>query len=351
VIVLYNDLFEFESEENCDLAKFCPECKGEVIKRSYQKICSNCGIIIEEEMTQSSYSMFENEEYTFSQGKQYVYKGKVLESVGSLGSYIDFYDRRLYFTDIYNQPISLYNQVLFSKLKRKYSMFTKIKNHETDYRIMNILAEVVRIMNLSKDIRTDAAYYFRKIKSLNKNIKNNISLIAFCVFFAVRNKHHNAPVTIKEISSVFQEMGHRVVPRLILRDGVLYKKLLNPPKPHISEDYVERLIDSIINHPPLPERMEKKLSKWNLEEYRIKLFNQTCELLKSFSLIKRGGKNPFIFAGAAIYAADKILALKYQTKSILTQKFASEAMKIAEYSIRDHYVSVFKSILANYLTD
>ena len=64
--------------------------------------------------------------------------------------------------------------------------------------------------------------------------------------------------------------------------------------------------------------------------------------LKNIDIYQRGGRNPFIFAGAAIYCADKLLAKKYNAKCILTQKIAAGAMNIAEYSIRDHYVSVFK---------
>lgn len=326
--------------------KKCSECGSEIITRGYQTICGECGLIIDEMFINSSFTIFDNNEFQFNQGRQYVYLGKIPDAVGNLGSYIDYYDRKKYFLDINKRPISLKDQSLFSRLKNKYSKFSKIKNEETNYRIMNILADVTRTMKLSKDLRKDAAYYFRKIKSINDKIKNNISLIAFCVFFAVRNKTHNAPVTIKEISKVFQDLGHRVKPRLIIRDGVLYKKMLTSPKPHRSEDYVERLINDIINFPILKNRMEKKYSLWSLEEYRIKLYNQTSSILKKIPIFKRGGKNPFIFAGAAVYAADKILAKKSNTKSILTQKFASQAMKIAEYSIRDHYVSVFKGLIA-----
>ncbi len=335
-------------EENKDeIFEKCPECKSDITTQGYQKICSSCGLIVDEELIQSSYKMFDNEGIQFNQGKQYVYIGKTLETVGNLGTYIDFYDRKKYFADINGRKLSLEMQDLFSRLKNKYSKFSKIKNQETDYRIMNILANTTQYLKLSSDIRKDAAYNFRKIKSMNKNIRNNISLIAFCIFFAVRNQKRNAPVTIKEISEAFQMLGHRVNPRLILRDGVLYKKLLNPPEPHKSEDYVERLVNNIINYSSLSERMKKKKSIWTIEEYQNKLYNQTLSILDNIDLYQRGGRNPFIFAGAAVYCADKVLAKDNKTKCILTQQIASKAMGIAEYSIRDHYVSIFKKILFN----
>lgn len=329
----------------------CTECKGDIITIGYQKICQRCGLIVDEEFIQSSYKMFDNESIQFNQGKQYVSIGKTIENIGTLGSYIDYYEKKGFFNDINGKSVSADMQALFSRLKNKYSKFSRIKNQETDYRIMNILSDVIQSMHLSQSIRKDAAYYYRKIKSLNKKIKNNISLIAFCIFFSVRSRNHNAPVTIKEIAKIFQSLGHRVNPRLIIRDGVFYKKLINPPKPHKSEDYIGRLIDSIISYPNIEKRMKKKKSNLNLNEYRNKLYNETISLLKEIKMPQRGGRNPFIFAGAAIYCADKILAIKSKTKVILTQKIAALSMDIAEYSIRDHYVSIFKKILPNYLSN
>jgi transcription initiation factor TFIIIB Brf1 subunit/transcription initiation factor TFIIB len=347
---MQNTIGFIERSEEINLEK-CPECGYSMASKGYQNICKNCGVVIGEDFIQSSYKMFDSDDLQFSQGKQYVYIGKTLETVGNLGSYIGYYNKNKDVKDINGQQISQKMQLLFSRLKNKYSKFSKIKNQETDYRIMNILADVVKYMNLNQGTRKDAAYYFWKIKSMNSDIRNNISLIAFCIFFAVRNQNQNAPVTIKEISDVFQMLGHRVIPRLIIRDGLLYKKMLNPPKPHKSEDYVSRLIDSIINYPLIRSRMEKKSSEWKLDDYRTRLYNQTLEILKDINIGKRGGRNPYIFSGAAVYCADKILAKLNNTKSILTQRIASDAMHIAEYSIRDHYVSVFKNYTSNYFSN
>jgi transcription initiation factor TFIIIB Brf1 subunit/transcription initiation factor TFIIB len=303
--------------------------------------------VIDEQFCRSSYQLFENSTTQFNQGRQFVSLGKTLEKVGTLGSYIDYCDKRSNFADISGKPLQSSGQELFSRLKTKYSKFARVKNQETDYRIMNILADVIQILNLSQIVRKDAAYYFRKIKSTNKVIRNNISLIAFCIFFAVRNQNHNAPITINDISYAFQQLGHRVNPRLIIRDGILYKKIIYRPKPHISENYVNRLVECVVNSPAIIHRLHKKVPSCSIRTYRLMLYNQTLAILRKIDVYQRGGRNPFIFAGAAIYCADKLLSLKNNTKSVLTQKLASNAMNIAEYSIRDHYVSVFKKLVIN----
>ena len=48
-----------------------------------------------------------------------------------------------------------------------------------------------------------------------------------------------------------------------------------------------------------------------------------------------------------IYLADKLLAQENKQKTVLTQKVISEATKIAEYSIRDHYVNLLKRLFLN----
>ena len=110
---------------------------------------------------------------------------------------------------------------------------------------------------MNRNIRNNAAYYYKKIIKNEEKVINNISLIAFCIFYAARKEFHNAPITINEISKAFQNFGHRVNPRLILRDGIRYKIHINKEsQPHKSEDYLIRLIDEIINHKNTVEQQE-----------------------------------------------------------------------------------------------
>ena len=334
-----------------DFLLYCPECGESTVTDGFQINCSCCGLVLSERFCTSSYQLYDNSTTHFNQGRQYVSLGKTVETVGTLGSYIDYCDKKSNFVDISGKPLHPSEQELFSRLKTKYSKFARVKNQETDYRIMNILSDIIQILNLSQIVRKDAAYYFRKIKTMNDTIRNNISLIAFCIFFAVRNQYHNAPITINDISNAFQQLGHRVNPRLILRDGVLYKKLINKPKPHRSEDYVNRLIENVINSPEIVNRLSKKVPHCSINDYRLDLYKQTLAIRRKIDIFQRGGRNPFIFAGAAIYCADKLVAAKNKTKTVLTQKLASFAMNIAEYSIRDHYVSIFKKLVITGTSD
>ncbi|MFX0072459.1 MAG: hypothetical protein ACFFAO_15345 [Candidatus Hermodarchaeota archaeon] len=319
----------------------CPECEGKVIVNSFEKICKECGLVINNFFKESAF-VFNELKIKNSLNKQYVALGERTDFIGGLGSFID-YEKSKYLKDKNGKLLPPNDQKLYRRLKKNYAQFLRIKNHETEYRVFNILNKITLYLNLNKNIRNNAAYYYKKIIKSEEKVINNISLIAFCIFFAARREFHNAPITINEISKAFQNFGHRVNPRLILRDGIKYKHHLNDDTtPHRSEDYLIRLIDEIIKHRSLKERLMKKEVLWSENEFQNNLIRKCRQILKKLPVWQRGGRNPFILTGAIIYLADKLLAKDNKQKSILTQKIISEATKIAEYSIRDHYVNLLK---------
>ncbi|MFX0026898.1 MAG: hypothetical protein ACFE8M_10860 [Candidatus Hermodarchaeota archaeon] len=326
-----------------NINKKCPECKGNIVITSHEMICQECGLIIDQIFKESSY-LFDNFLNQNNLNKQYVALGERTEFVGGLGTFID-YENSKYLKDNSGKLLSPNEQKLYRRLKKNYSQFIRIKNHETEYRVFNILNKITNYLNLNKNIRNNAAYYYKKIVKNEKKVINNISLIAFCIFYAARKELHNAPININEISQAFQNFGHRVNPRLILRDGIRYKiHLNNKITPHKSEDYLVRLVDQVVNHNELEVRLKKKACLWKKDEYKLELINNCQKILKKLSSWDRGGRNPFILTGAVIYLADKLLANINNHKSILTQKLISEATCIAEYSIRDHYVNLLKPL-------
>lgn len=323
----------------------CPECQGKLVTSRSDLVCSECGLVIDKIYQHGLYSISNSEYNKTTNSKQYVSIGKKIESVDGLGSYIGFFRSR-YFYDNNRKPLPPKNQILFQRLKKTYDFKARIKNRETDYRILSILNKITSYLKLQKEVQERAAYIYQKIKSSEKKIRNHVSLIAFCLFIAIRKFSQNAPINIREIVDIFQEMGHRVSPRMILRNGTFYKKYLNSNcEPHKSEDYFGRLLNGISNLEGFQSRLERKGFIMSVAQYKIQLTRTLYELSRKLTPQIRGGRNPFILAGAMIYSADKILAKRTGNKPVLTQKLTSKATGIAEYSIRDHYVSLLKPFL------
>ncbi len=331
-------------ENNRDLPEdICFECGGNVITNRFEKVCKNCGLILEEIFGDSGY-ILEVKESKINLSKQYVALGDRANFVGGLGSSID-YENSKYLKDKSGKLLPPNEQRLFRRLKKHYAHFLRIKNHEMEYRIFTILNKISIYLNLNKNIQNQAGYYYKKILTKERKVINNISLIAFCIFYASRKELHNAPVTIKEIADAFQIFGHRVNPRLIIRDGIEYKKYLTKEAvPHKSEIYLNRLINDVFNSKELDERIDKKRINWSKKEYQDKMVIKCRQILNNLTSWQRGGRNPFILAGAIIYLADRMLAREYYQRAVLTQKIISDATKIPEYSIRDHYVNLLKPL-------
>ncbi len=198
----------FEKDQHIIPIK-CPECGGEIIKSIYERVCINCGLVTGEIFSNPTYIMNNPTESNNISNKQYVALGERVNFIGGMGTYIDF-ENTYYLRDKNGNLLPPNSQKLFRRLKKNYSKFIRIKNFETEYRILKILNNVVLYLNLSNTIRNNAAYFYRKIIKLSPKIINNISLIAFCLFYSLRHNEQFAPISIKEISNIFKMLGHRV---------------------------------------------------------------------------------------------------------------------------------------------
>lgn len=320
----------------------CPECNGHIIIQAHEMICESCGLIIEDTEFYFSYQFNETKNSDLNSADQYISIGKTVDNVCALGSHIDHFNSKIFY-DYKHNLIQSSQQKLYKKLKTFYSLQLKIKDHETDYRILKILNKIVQYFALSNNVKLRAAYFYQKIKNRANSIRNHVSLIGFCIFYASREYSQNAPISIREICKAFEYMGHRINPKLIIRDSIEYQKYINIKNiPHKSEDFINRFVNSIVNSNSIIKRMKNKESKWTIDEFRIRLTQKSNQILNFMNSKIRGARNPFILAAAIVYCADKMLARENGTKSILTQKTASDAMQVAEYSIRDHYVKILK---------
>ena len=320
----------------------CPECGGQVIQNAHESVCEQCGIILDDLFFMTRYQINETKDSDINPGDQFVSIGKVVDNVCNLGSHMGYYSNKVFY-DYRGEIISSHQQHVFKKLKQWYSLPLKIKDHETDYRILKILSNVAQCMKLSSLVKNRAAYFYQKIIKNAKSIRNHVSLIGFCIFYSAREFSHNAPISIRELCDIFQSLGHRINPRLIIRDSIDYQNFIKEKNnPHKSEDYIIRLVNTIELYKPIIDRLKRKGSHLTISEYVNLLRRKSLKVLELMSDKIRGSRNPFILAGAVVYCADKLLAKQYALKSLLTQRMASQAMGIAEYSIRDHYVKIVK---------
>jgi transcription initiation factor TFIIIB Brf1 subunit/transcription initiation factor TFIIB len=322
----------------------CAECDGDVVLENGEYVCSRCGLVLSYESTtpecQSNSSLIDqlsNVEKTHSS------VGTRLHIVDGLGSYIDYHNKG-YFYDSQGEPLSSNKQMLFRRLKYHYDMKSRTERRETDYNALRVLNRVSALLRLSENVRNRAAYYYRKVTSskLSADVSNKLITISTCLFMAVREFKDCAPVTIQELAGIFRSLGHRVSVRSIVRElPKLQSKLGTNVRVRRSEEYLNRIVSSVVSQPEVQSRLKE--SNIEIEEYRFNTLTTAISILKELSISSRGGRNPFILAVSAVYAADRKLSETRKVKPTLTQRILAKATGAAEYSVRDHFCSLLKS--------
>ncbi|MFX0106708.1 MAG: hypothetical protein ACFE7R_00315 [Candidatus Hodarchaeota archaeon] len=332
----------FEARSNSSWS--CPDCSGQLLINKGYVVCADCGLVVSREYVLPTYQMGEIQRSDTPDASVYVSLGNRMHIVDGLGSYIGFHKER-YFQDAHGQVLSARMQKKYKRLKSVYSTRVRIGKNEAKYRALRTLNHVSRLLMLNEQVRDRTAYLYKKIVSESKTrVTNNILLIAVCLLMAVREFKDGAPITLDEIADTFEKCGHRVNVRAIVREALKLKSLTGvAPEIRRPEDYVPRVLSMLMNNSKVVSKVRAR--GWNPKDYENALRDKIMEVLTVIPASKRGGRNPFIFTVSAAYASDRLIADSYGKRAVLTQKLASNATKVAEYSIRDHF-GMMKQVLA-----
>jgi transcription initiation factor TFIIIB Brf1 subunit/transcription initiation factor TFIIB len=321
----------------------CNECQGDIVVENGEYVCSRCGLIVSNELAESAFSVASYLVDSLSCGeKAHSSLGERLHIVDSLGSYIDYHNKG-YFCDSQGEPLSYRRQALFRRLKYNYDLKARTDKRETDYNALRVLNRASVLLRISESVRNRAAYYYRKTTSsrLRAEVSNRLITVATCLFIAIREFKECAPVTIQELADVFRGLGHRVSVRSIVRELPRLQGKLNV-NVHVrrSEEYLSRLLSSVITQPEIQSRINE--SGITAEEYKCSILSAALSMLGELDSSMRGGRNPFILAVSSIYAADRRISESRGIRPILTQRILARATGTAEYSLRDHFCSLLK---------
>ncbi len=325
------------------LSGVCPECAGTIIINRGFVVCSDCGVVISKEYVNPTYQMGERQKAGTPDASVYGSLGNRMHIVDGLGSYIGFH-KDVYFRDANGQSLPGSMQKKYKRLKNVYSTRVRIGKNEAKYRALRTLNHVSKLLMLNEQVRDRTAYLYKKIIDESpEKVTNNILLIAVCLLMSVREFKEGAPITLEEIADTFEKCGHRVNVRAIVREALKIRSLTgHSPKIRKPEDYVPRVLSMLINDTKVKGKIESR--GWTSRDYENLLREKVLFVLNLVPSSKRGGRNPFIFTVSATYASDRLLASEHGKRCVLTQKLASQATEVAEYSIRDHF-GMIKSIV------
>ena len=81
---------------------------------------------------------------------------------------------------------------------------------------------------------------------------------------------------------------------------------------------MSRIISDVVKY----SKVKSRLSNYDIDpiKYERDLIREVNAILKIIDTKARGGRNPYIFAVASVYAADQMISFKQKVHTILTQK-------------------------------
>lgn len=340
--ILQPSLHEFLEE-----LSLCEECGGELIRTSTSFTCSQCGLVNVQTFEDALLKISErNDEETGA----FSYYGEREHIVDGMGSYIDFYGtNRL--RDAKGKRLSRDRIQRFLRLKQINDLQLHTMNRESDYRALRVLNRMTSFFQLTKHIRSRAAYLLRTMSRFLDTSPglNRIVLVATSLYVAMRETPNGTPITLNELAEGFQEQGHRISKKVIIRalwtlrpklsEVINFAKILLK-----SQDYIATVFQKLQTSENIKQRIiARGVSE---QEYYPPLLMETRRLLQKIPYQARGGRNPYIFAVSTVYAADNVISKKkLGIRPVLSQKAIAKATKVAEYSVRDHFARVIEQFI------
>ena len=244
--------------------------------------------------------------------------------------------------DSQGRVLPLKTQMLFKRLRALQDIDPYTRQTALRHKALRILNKVVNLLNIDQRIRDQAIDKYKTFTKKEGFSRNNILIIAACLLIASREVKGVKPLTLNEICEGFKLVGHDIHPRVLSKTVF---KVLNVigAKPTIMspEDYVDKVIDKLCSSKEIMNRIQ--VNRLTVHEYFSELREEAKKLLCSLNERRKMGKNPYALAVSSIYAASLITSSKRELQiSILTQKLLSEIADVAEYTIREHYYTLFK---------
>ena len=295
----------------------CPECHSPLTLNDVgEVVCTNCGLVV---------SDFVPERRRASQRR--VMPWRLPVEVHSTGSLLTVSLRIA--EGLGPEGVSRYR-----RLAKAHKLSPVYGDRSTLYRAIKVLERVCNELRIPEDVRERAVQVYHKmLKVLPDGVvrPNHYRLVAASLIVALKEAELTVP--IRDVISCFRKLGHRVSYSGVLRAHFHIRKLIGyNPRVNLRA-YVYGVLESLIPGRSLSD-----------DEFRLRVYRRAMLLLSNVERRQVAGKNPYIVALAAVYAAAVLVSGKRRPRAI-TQRALSEASGFSESAIRACYRAVFKSLV------
>ena len=325
------------------LVEECSECGGDLIETDADTVCKYCGLVFQRRY--ANHQAIGNALDIDSAKHQSL--GSRESIADGLGTFIDYYAPRgqgALLKDGQGRMLPQETRRRYMRLKRMNDIFFHVDDKQREYRGLMIIHRIVNALELSSDLKESAASYFRKACQRKQGSPTLAELAIGAIYLSVRSSR--VILKIDDIKEVCDNSGYPLEKkRMLWAAAYIRKKTGATIKIPTPEEYLERVIHNLSAVDSLNGQIRK--AGITPEEYFVKLRQATLHILRVFPHQKRGGKNPFIFACAAVCGAEIVLRKINPRRRILTQREVAVVNDVAEFSLREHFLTAIKGVLDN----
>lgn len=292
----------------------CSQCSGRIVDAGEELVCSSCGVVTEKQVMETK------REEKAPQAIDY--------TSHSLGSYLGPLD---YGYEERNSPGFSKTGSTFRYLKT-ISDFA-YRDGASLYSCAKLMERVCEKLALPKAVTAEAARIAREVMEMRKG-RGEVTIAAVSAF-SIINACKRLGVTsagVKEVMEAHRNLGYRVKTSVIIQISI-DSPVRNLPRR--AEEYLGR----VLVH--LPQVLVR--TGGIPAGYVNRLHEAAKLILETVDGPSRGGHNPRGLAATAVYAAELALASIEGRKRTFSQREAAECAEVAEYTVREQYVEIFKS--------
>lgn len=310
----------------------CDECNGNLIQTSHELVCDACGLVFESTTFLPDYmkSDFDKGLYNHT---PFFYREK----------HDLFSDKGIHETLM--GPFRV-KQIISKEQKKYFRYLARLNRHTTQigqfhyFHMLEVLHEVNLQLNLSKIIRRNIIYLYRKATK-NHPSGNNTSVLALCIYNVLCE--HKQIVELQDILLLFKELNHPITDQRIKNIRKTYPILAKPIaidfRSHIFK-WCLRLPELFSESPALEGSLEIQAYYKMIELYSLKLYER-CNRKQG---IHRGH-----LAAASIYAAILLANTKYGLKHTISQERIGLFTNKTTYQIQFTYDYYIRPRILKYL--
>jgi len=303
----------------------CPECGGIVRILGHELVCSSCGLVQScMEMTEVQLDGERIDDHHFMGFSPGIVDGlgsEILRKAGTLrdgkGKLIP-YDREGLYLRLGDASSNMH-----------------IKSQGSDLRIVRLIWDVSKILNIPGSVTLATVYLYRKsVRKIRRGYVRYAALAACCLIYVTRGLNDLTPISVRDVLEAFARRGVKLRTRDILKAGFLIESDRPIRK---GEDYLYPILDRLV---ALID--DEALRRYGFVDRFLllqRLLSLSSNLLKSVGPEVRRGRNPLLLASAAIYASSRSLSPQ-STKSLISQRLVALASGAVEYSVRETYESL-----------